>query len=245
MKLEDKVAIITGAASGIGKAAALLFSKEGAKIVVADIDSKGKETAEAIRKNNGNATFIKCDVSKISDVKNMVEQTVEKYGKIDVLFNNAGIYRMASIEEMGEEDWDKILDVNLKSAFLCSKYVIPIMKKQKGGAIINTASDLGIYPEPESPAYCASKAGLISLTKSTALAYGKYNIRVNAICPGPIDTPLLRDALGERVEEYVKKTLIGRLGRSEEVANVALFLASDDASYVNGAAYSVNAADSV
>ncbi len=245
MKLKDKVAIITGAASGIGKATAFLFVKEGAKIVVVDIDIKGKETVEAIGKNNGNAIFIKCDVSKISDVKNMVKQTVGKYGKIDILFNNAGIYRLSSIEEMEEADWDKIMDVNLKGAFLCSKYVIPIMKKQKSGVIINTASDLGISPESDSPAYCASKAGLISLTKSMAQAYGKDNIRVNAICPGPLDTPLLRNALGKRVEEYVKKTLIGRLGKPEEVANVALFLASDDSSYVSGAAYSVNAADIV
>jgi len=245
MKLKDKVAIITGAASGIGKATAFLFAKEGAKVVVADINEKdGKKVAKDI--NIGDAIFVKCDVTKADEIKKMVDAVLKKFGKIDILVNNAGVYWRGTVEEMDEEKYSKLMDINLKGPFLCSKYVIPAMKKNNYGIVINIASDLGISPEPKSPAYCASKAGLISLTKSMALAYAKNNIRANAICPGPIDTSLLRNSFTKKeLEEYIKNTLIGRLGNPEEVAKVALFLASDDSSYVNGAAYSVNAADVV
>lgn len=246
MKLNNKIAIITGAASGIGKATAMLFAEERAKVVVADInENDGKKVVNEINKS-GNALFVKCDVSNSSDVKKMVDFVIEKYKKIDVLVNNAGVYWQGTVEDMNEKNYNKLMSINLKGPFLCSKYVIPLMKKNKNGSIVNISSDLGIRPEPESPAYCASKAGLISLTKSMALAYAKYNIRVNAVCPGPIDTQLLRSTFTKReLKQYIKNTLIGRLGTPKEVAKVVLFLASDDASYVNGATYTVNAADIV
>jgi len=242
MKLKNKVAIITGGSSGIGKATAILFAEEGCKIIIADVDSKsGKEVEKMIRSKGGEAFFIKTGVTNSSEVKKLMDKTVEKYGKLDILFNNAGIYFMKSFEKITEDDWDKTLDINLKGAFLCSKYALPLLKKTKG-TIINNASVLGIKPEPESAAYCASKAGLISLTRAMALEYSKIGIRVNCVCPGPILTPLLKKALPTkkdlgRVASYMP---MKRIGTSGEVAKVVLFLASDDASYVTGAIYTVD-----
>lgn len=242
MKLKNKVAIITGGASGIGKATALLFAKEGCKVVIADIDSKsGKKVEKTIKNNGGEAFFIKTDVTNSSEVKRLMDRTVEKYGKLDILFNNAGIYFKKNFEELSEDDWDKTLDINLKGAFLCSKYALPLLKKTKG-TIINNASISGISPVHESAAYSASKAGLINLTKSMALEYSKKGIRVNCVCPGPILTPLLKKALPTKkdMEEVASNIPIKRIGRPEEVAKVVLFLASEDASYVTGAIITVD-----
>lgn len=249
MKLKNKVAIITGAASGIGKATALLFAREGVKIVIADVDERnGKNVENLIKKNEGNAIFVRCDVSKNDDTKNLVSTAIKKYGKIDMLFNNAGIYKEnCFLHELPEDLWDKTIDVNLKGIFLCSKYVIPHMR-EKGGVIINNASELGIIAEPESPAYCASKAAVIHLTRAMALEYAKNNIRVNCVCPGPIDTPLLRKSFQNEkaLRDYIENhTLFKRLGKPEEVAHVVLFLASDDASFVTGAAYPVDGGESL
>lgn len=240
MKLKNKVVIITGAGSGIGRSTAILFAKEGAKVVVADIDVKGgKETVHLI-KNNKNVFFVKTNVSKERDCKRLIEETIKKYGKIDILFNNAGVYLRKKITEMDESDWNKIIDINLKSIFLCSKYVIPEMIKQNKGIIINTASTLGLVGEPECGAYCASKGGIIALTKSMATEYASDNIRVNCICPGPIDTPMLRKYLSssknsERVKEELENWVpLGRMGTPEEIASTALFLASDESSYITG-----------
>ncbi|MBI2578136.1 MAG: glucose 1-dehydrogenase [Candidatus Aenigmarchaeota archaeon] len=244
MKLRDRVAIVTGGASGIGKATALLFAKEGAKVVVADVNEmEGKRVADKIK-----GLFVKCDVSNPEDVKNLVSATLRKYGKTDIMFNNAGIYgEDMPLHEVPEETLDRIIDVNLKGVFLCSKYVIPGMIRKKSGVIINTASELGIIPETGSPAYCASKAAVIHLTKVMALTYAKQNIRVNCICPGPIDTPLLRKSFDKKgLKDYIDHhTLFKRLGKPEEVANVALFLASDDASFVTGSAYNVDGGESL
>ena len=249
MKLKDKIAIITGGASGIGKAAALLFAKEGAKVVIAGIDEKkGKAAAEEIISNGSDSIFVKCDVSSSKDVKNMVDKAIKSFGTIDILFNNAGIYEDRPVHELPEELWDKTIDTNLKGVFLCSKYAIPIMMRNKKGTIINNSSALGIVAEPESPAYCSSKAAVIHLTKVMALAYARDNIRVNCICPGPIDTPMFRKSFKspKDSENYIKNhTITGRIGKPEEVAKVVLFLASDDASLITGSAYSVDGGEAI
>jgi len=241
MRLKDKVAIITGAGSGIGRATAILFAKEGAKVVVADIDVKGgQETVHQIKNSSGTSFFVEVDISKETDCKRLAEETIKKYGKIDILFNNAGIYLREKITEMDESDWNKIIDINLKSIFLCSKHAIPEMIKQKKGAIINTASVLGLVGEPECGAYCASKGGIIALTKSMATEYASKNIRVNCICPGPIDTPMLQKYLNtSKNPEKEKRELeswvpLKRMGTPEEIAYIALFLASDESSYITG-----------
>lgn len=249
MRLKNKVAIITGGSSGIGKATALLFAKEGAKVAIANIDKKKcKGTVNEIVSKGGKAIFVKCDVSSSKDVKEMINKVSQKFGTINILFNNAGIYQEDKyVHELPEELWDKTIDTNLKGVFLCSKYAIPIMKK-KGGAIINTSSSLGIVAEPESPAYCSSKSAVIHLTKVMALEYAKDNIRVNCVCPGPIDTPMFRKSFKNKkeAENYIKNhTITGRIGKPEEVAKVVLFLASDDASYVTGSAYSVDGGESL
>jgi NAD(P)-dependent dehydrogenase (short-subunit alcohol dehydrogenase family) len=243
MKLKNKVVIITGGASGIGKATAFLFAREGTKVIVADVDIKnGKIVEKQINKKGGDALFVKCDVRNINDVKNLMKITASRYKKLDILFNNAGIYLLTSIEKMKETDWNRLIDINLKGAFLCSKYAIPLLRKNKGGVIINNASSLGIVPEETSPAYCTSKAALIMLTKVMALECIKDSIRVNAIAPGTIDTPLLRRVLKseEELRAYRKSNIMKRFGKPEEVANVVLFLASDEASYVTGAVYTVD-----
>lgn len=246
MKLKNKVAIITGGSSGIGKATALLFAKEGAQVVIAGIDeTKGKE---AVKEIGDSAIFVKCDVTNSNDVKKMIDKTVKTFGKIDILFNNAGVYQEDKyVHELPEELWDEIIDTNLKGVFLCSKYAIQIMKK-KGGAIINNASSLGLVAEAESPAYCASKAAVIHLTKVMALEYARDGIRVNCVCPGPIDTPMFRKSFKNKkeAENYIKnRTITGRIGKPEEVAKVVMFLAADDASFVTGSAYSVDGGESL
>jgi NAD(P)-dependent dehydrogenase (short-subunit alcohol dehydrogenase family) len=249
MKLEDKIIVITGAASGIGKACAILFAREGAKVVIADINvAGGKKVEREIKNFDQEAFFVKCDVTKPSQIKNLIEAVLKKYKNIDILINNVGIYLHGRVEKMRERDFNRLIDINLKGPFFCSKYVIPIMKKKKSGIIINISSGLGIVAEPESPAYCASKAGLINLTRSMALEYTKYGIRVNCVCPGPIDTPLLRKSFPNKkgLENYIQNhTLVRRLGEPEEVAKVILFLASEDSSYVIGSTYSVDGGEAL
>lgn len=243
-KLNDRVVIITGGSSGIGKATAVLFAQEGAKVIIASINPE--EGKSALKQISGDSIFIKCDVSRSNDVKRLIDTTISKYGRLDILINNAGIYFQKLIDRLDENEWDKVMDINLKGPFLCSKYALPFLKKSSG-TIINTASTLGLVPEAETPAYCASKAGLIMLTKTMALAYSEYNLRINAVCPGPILTPLLIKAIPkEELEDYTKRqTLFKRLGTPEEVAKVMLFLASDDASYVTGAVYTVDGGESI
>jgi len=196
MRLKDKVTIITGSASGMGRAAAELFAREGASVVVTDIATDaGEETARKIRDTGSKAIFVAANAAKENDVKNMVSTAIDAFGHIDVLYNNAGIMPSndGSVTDITEETWDRVLDVNLKSAFLCSKYIIPHMVEQNRGSIINVASFVAFMgcTVPQD-AYTASKGGMLSLTKSFAVQYGKHGIRCNAICPGPIETPLLR-----------------------------------------------------
>jgi len=233
MKLKNKVALITGAGSGIGRAAALLFAREGAAVAVVDIASKGgMETVEMIKGIGGEAIFICADVSKALDVEKAVKNVAEKYGRLDILFNNAGVAQECSIIEMSEDEWDRIINVNLKSVFSCSKYAIPYMIKQGGGVIINTASTLGLIAEPNCAAYCASKGGVIALTRALAAEYAPFNIRVNCICPGPTATPMLLKETQQQVD--VSYVPLKRLGKPEEIAHAALFLASEESTYVTG-----------
>jgi len=247
MRLADKVAIITGAGVGIGRATALLFAKEGAKVVVVDCDSEaGTKTVRLIEENGGAAIFLQVDVSKAADVKRMVERTVERYGKLDILVNNAGIYTQGDVVEAAEEEWNRILDVNLKGVFLCSKYSIPEMIKGGGGSIVNIGSEAGIVGIKNQVAYNVSKSGVIALTKSMALDFALHNIRVNCLCPGRTLTPLVEKVIAEAQDpESTRRALeedrpLKRMGRPEEIAAGILFLASDESPYATGSILSID-----
>jgi NAD(P)-dependent dehydrogenase (short-subunit alcohol dehydrogenase family) len=239
MRLSGKVSIVTGAASGIGRAIALLFAAEGAKVCVADINEiSGTETVSLIKQKGRDAIFCRVDVSSNSDVGSMVSNTVKAYGRIDVLVNNAAHMDerdLKTVVETSEDQWDRSIDVSLKGVFLCSKHAIPEMITIGGGSIINMASVGGLVGFAAYSAYCSAKGGVIQLTKSLAIDYGKDNIRVNAICPGPIDTASSPEAQDEKLHQWQRDmTVLGRTGTPEEVATCALFLASDDSSFVTG-----------
>jgi NAD(P)-dependent dehydrogenase (short-subunit alcohol dehydrogenase family) len=240
--LEDKVAIITGAAKGIGESTALLFAKEGAKVVVSDIDEEnGKKVAEAIKNDGREALFVKSDASKPKDHEELVKKTVDAFGKLDIAVNNAGIGGpLAQTAEYPVDDWDNVIKLNLSGVFYGTKYQIAEMMKNGGGSIVNIASILGQVGTANSPAYVAAKHGVVGLTKTAAIEYAQENIRVNAVGPGYIKTPLL-DALDDETLEYlVSQHPIGRLGKPEEVAEIILWLASDKASFVTGNYYAVD-----
>ncbi len=246
-KLDGKVALITGAATGIGRATALLFAKEGAKVAVADcVTTEGQETVKLIKEAGGEAVFIEADVSKAADVERMVKTTVDTYGRVDILHNNAAIQGpRGPVEELTEEVWDSVINTNLKSVFLGTKYCSPIMLGQGEGVIINTASIAGIVGIAAMPAYCASKGGVIQLTKATALRYAKKNIRINCICPGTTETPMLELAIPADVagrEAFIQAHPGGRFIQAEEIARAALYLACDDSSSVIGAVLVVDRA---
>lgn len=240
MRLANKVAIITGSAGGMGQAAAMLFAQEGASVVVTDVvvDS-GEETVKNIKSAGGTALFVKADVSKENEVKALVDAAIAAFGRVDILYNNAGIMPSAdgSVTDLNEELWDRILDVNLKSTFLCTKYTIPHMVKQGQGSIINIASFVAFMgcTVPQD-AYTASKGGLIALTKSLAVQYGRQGVRCNAICPGPIETPLLRDLWKNEEERNLRLNRIplGRFGEAKDIIYMALYLASDESSWTTG-----------
>jgi NAD(P)-dependent dehydrogenase (short-subunit alcohol dehydrogenase family) len=244
--LTGKVALITGAASGIGRAAALLFAHEGAAVVITDINQSGQEVAEDIVRSGGQAIFEHADVTQAADCQRVVERTMRELGAIDVLFNNAGIMRRASVVELREADWDRVMAVNVKSIFLMSRQVVPIMIKAGGGSIINTASGWGLAGGPRAAAYCASKGAVVLLTKAMAVDHGPQKIRVNCICPGDTDTGMLRNEaqqLGEREDVFLAASArrpLGRIGKPEEIARAALYLASDASSFVTGTALVVD-----
>ncbi len=248
MRFKGKGVIVTGGASGIGKATAQRFMEEGAKVAIVDVSRKAaKEAMREFKKKGFEPLLLVGDVTKSEDVGRMVREARRKLGRVDVLFNNAGILVEGTAEQVTEEDWDRIMAVNVKGVFLMSKEVIPIMLKQKKGVIVNNASCSGLVGDRNAIAYNTSKGAVVLMTKCLALDYARKNIRVNCVCPGEIDTPMFRQearARGMPVEEYRKELCeyhpIGRLGVPEEVANSVLFLASDEAGFITGIAFSVD-----
>ncbi|MGD0422466.1 MAG: glucose 1-dehydrogenase [Candidatus Bathyarchaeia archaeon] len=254
MKLRDRVAIITGAGSGIGRATALLFANEGARIVVADLDVKrGEETVKKIQTDGGHALLVETDVTNSSSIENAVSKTIAHFGKVDILHNSAGvdifvINPQADGTAVGtrEEDWDKLLAINLKGTFLFCKYTLPHMMKQKSGVIINMGSEYGLVGGLASAAYCASKGGVVLLTKQMALDYAPYNIRINCICPCNVDTPLMEKGLATSQDPKAARQTwmnimpLRRFSRPEEIAAAALYLTSDDASFITGTAFVID-----
>jgi NAD(P)-dependent dehydrogenase (short-subunit alcohol dehydrogenase family) len=246
-QLHGKTALVTGGAGGIGRAAALLFASEGAAVGVVDLNQQqGHEVAREISMAGGRAISEPADVTRPADCRRVVERIVHEFGGIHILFNNAGIIRRASVVEISEEDWDAVMAVNVKSVFLMSREVIPIMAGAEGGSIINTASGWGLAGGPRAAAYCASKGAVVLLTKAMAIDHGRQKIRVNCICPGDTDTAMLRSEarqLGEAEDRFLAESAgrpLGRVGKPEEIARAALYLASDAASFVTGAALVVD-----
>ena len=240
--LRGKAALVTGGASGIGRATASLFAAEGAAVAVFDRDEEGGRAAvRALTEGGGRALLIAGDVTRDADCRRAVEETLVAFGRLDVLFNNAGIIRRASITDTSEEDWDRTMAVNVKSIFLLSRAVVPAMEKAGGGVILNTASNWGLVGGPRAAAYCASKGAVVLLTKAMAIDHGAKNIRVNCICPGDTDTPMLRGEarqLGEPVEAFLSQSAdcpLRRVAQPEDIARAALYLASDASSFVTGA----------
>jgi NAD(P)-dependent dehydrogenase (short-subunit alcohol dehydrogenase family) len=239
MRLKNKVAVITGAKSGIGLATALRFSEEGARVILADVQN-ADEAVGAIVAKGGDAFFVETDVSSESSVQELIRHAIARYQRIDILVNNAGLELTRTITETSEAEWDRLMSVNLKGVFLCSKAAVLEMGQRRGGVIVNVASELGLVGTSQLAAYCASKGAVIQLTKAMAIDHATDNIRINCVCPGPINTPLLDriiatapDPLKER-QETVAKTLLKRLGEPSEIANVILFLASEESSYMTG-----------
>ncbi len=246
LRLDGKVALITGAASGMGRTAARLFAAEGAKVVIADVTQRaGEEAAEEIKSAGGQATFIRTDVSKAADVEAMVRFAVQKFGGLHVLYNNAGIFHAddGGTVETAEAIWDRVIDINLKGVWLGCKYGIPALVRSGGGSIINVASFVALVGAATPQiAYTASKGGVLSMTREIAVEYARKGIRANALCPGPIETPLLQDLLSDpqRRARRLVHIPIGRFGQAEEIARAALWLASDESSLMTGAALVVD-----
>jgi NAD(P)-dependent dehydrogenase (short-subunit alcohol dehydrogenase family) len=238
----DKVALVSGGASGIGKACAKLLSTAGAKVTILDIDiERGKEVAKEIDDQGGKALFLNCDVSKDKPCRRSIKQTVDNFGRLDLLVNAAGIVTRATVLETSEADWDKMIAVNLKSVYLLSRYSIPQMTQAGGGVIINISSGWGLVGGKGAAAYCASKGAVVLLTKAMALDHGSHNIRVNCVCPGDTDTPMLRSeatGLGIPYDQLVKESSdsrpLGRIGTPMDIAQAVLFLASNASSFITG-----------
>ncbi len=269
--LENKIALITGGASGIGRAAALVFAREGAKILVADILAEsGQETAALVRQAGGEATFVQCDVTQAAQVEALIDAAVANYGRLDCAFNNAGIEGQAApTAECSEANWDRVVNINLKGVWLCMKYEIKQMLRQGGGAIVNTASVAALVAEPARCAYAAAKGGVVQLTRTAAIEYAKAGLRINAVCPGAIQTPMIDRALAEMkintmspgairsplIERMANGLMglrpvqamflgmmhpLGRAGKPEEIAQAAAWLCSDAASFITGHALTID-----
>ncbi len=257
MKLKEKVAIITGGASGTGRAGALMFAREGARVVIGDIDpAGGEETVHLVSKAGGKASFLRVDCGQVEDMRRLIELAGNEYGRIDILWNHAGIPGPGTLESTEEADFDRAMGVNIKGGFFATKFAVPWMKKAGGGSILFTASISALRASPWSPSYSLFKGGLIPLTMSLAIYLGPHNIRVNCLCPAGIDTPMLRvfidrpgqlkgEAMDNAIRDLSAKSPLGRLATAEDVAHVALFLVSDEAAYLNGLAIPIDGGKSV
>lgn len=246
MRLEGRVASITGAGSGIGRCAAVLFAQEGARILVSDIDvDAGKQTVEAVRGIGGEAHFVHVDVSVAAQVEQLYAEGEQVFGKVDVLYNNAGVFdsRDGSVTETDEDTWDKVIDIDLKGVYLCCRYGVPALQRAGGGTIVNVASFVS-WMGAATPqiAYTSAKGGVLSMTREIATEFARDNIRANALCPGPVETPLLEALLSDpqRRNRRLVHIPMGRFGRAEEMAKAALFLACDDSSFMTGASLLVD-----
>lgn len=251
MKLKDKVAIITGSAKGIGKGCALVFAEEGAKVVIVDKDEKaGEQTVGEIAQRNGISKFVKTDLTISKDVQSMIANVIETFGQIDIMFNNAGYHISKNIEITSENEWEYIINTNLRSVFLCCKYSIPYLRKTKG-CIINMSSMVGLIGQSNAGAYSATKGGIVAMTKGMALDFAKDGIRANVICPGWVQTPLVEDWFGQqkdpaKAREYIYSVHpLNRIATAKEIGDAAAFLASDEASFITGVALPVDGAVSL
>jgi NAD(P)-dependent dehydrogenase (short-subunit alcohol dehydrogenase family) len=245
-----KVAFVTGAGTGIGRAAALAFARDGAHVVVADVSEQGsQETARMIEELGGRVLAVTCDVTRAEDVKAALDKTIETFGRLDFAFNNAGVeQKMAPTAELEEAEWDRIVNTNLRGVFLCLKHEIPLMLKQGSGAIVNTSSGAGVKGFKGQAAYVAAKHGVVGLTRAAALDYASQNIRINAVCPGIINTPMMDRFTGgtpEGRQQVISQEPIGRMGQPEEIANAVLWLCSDAASFAVGHAMVVDGGQTV
>lgn len=246
-----KVAFVTGAGGGIGRAAALAFAREGASVVVADVSEKeNQETARMIEEQGQRALVLRCDVSRVEDVKAAMDKTGATFGRLDFAFNNAGIEprKPAPTADYDLEEWDRIIDIDLRGVFLCMKYEVPLMLKHGGGAIVNTSSGAGVIGIKGSPAYTAAKHGVIGLTRAAALDYAAQNIRVNAVCPGYIETPMMTRFTGGTAEgraKVISEEPVGRMGTAEEIASAVVWLCSDMAKFVIGSAMVIDGGQTI
>ena len=241
MKLEGRVSLVTGGASGIGRATALLLAREGSAVAIADLDeTRGREVVQQIVDAGGHAIFVLCNVAEAASCQRAVRFTVEKLGGLDILFNNAGIIRRADVLNTTEEEWDRVMAVNVRSIFLMSKYAIPVMAAGGGGTIVNTGSGWGLVGGRNAVSYCASKGAVVNMTRAMALDHGAQNIRINSVCPGDTDTDMLRNEakqLGATEDEFLIEAAdrpLGRIGDPEDIAQAVLYLVSDDSSFVTG-----------
>lgn len=247
LRFQDKVALVTGGASGIGRATAMLMAAEGAAMVVADVDEQAAQVvAREISDAGGRAIAIRCDVSDAAQAEAAVQRVVSEFGRLDVLFNNAGITRRATVVDLAEDDWDRVMAVNVKGIYLMSRSAIPVLAASGGGAIVNTASGWGLAGGAKAAVYCASKGAVVLLTKAMAIDHAQQKIRVNCVCPGDTGTQMLQteaSQLGEQTESFMAEAAdrpLGRIGSPDEIARAVLFLASDDSSFVTGTALVVD-----